>query len=46
MSGHAFGRPIQGQKEISAYSNADRNNLWKAMEGVYMEPAAGASTGL
>ena len=38
-SGHSYGRPIAGQREISAYGNAgNQNNLWTAMEGVYMEP--------
>jgi dolichyl-phosphate-mannose--protein O-mannosyl transferase len=36
-TGHTFGRPIEGQHEISAHSHQGNNNLWKAMEGVYME---------
>ena len=31
-SGHSYGRPIAGQREISAYGNAgNQNNLWTAM---------------
>ena len=38
VSGSTYGRPIQGQFEISAVPSKSRNNQWKAMEGVYMEP--------
>lgn len=37
VSGHAYGRPIAGQKEVSGYSSKAQGNLWKAMEGVYMD---------
>ena len=35
---HTYGRPIAGQKEISGSRTQSQGNLWKAMEGVYMEP--------
>lgn len=38
VSGHTYGRPIQGQFEISAVPTKSRGNQWKAMEGVYVEP--------
>lgn len=38
VSGHTYGRPIQGQFEISAVSTTSRSNQWKAMEGVYVAP--------
>lgn len=37
-SQHTYGRPIAGQKEISGSRTQSQGNLWKAMEGVYMEP--------
>ena len=30
-TGHQYGRPIAGQKEISAHAYKSDNNLWKAM---------------
>ena len=38
MSGQTYGRPIQGQMEIAGVRDKAKGNLWKAMEGVYMEP--------
>ena len=38
VSGHTYGRPIQGQFEISGVTTPSRANQWKAMEGVYVEP--------
>ncbi len=38
VAGQSFGRPIQGQMEISGVKEKTKSNLWKAMEGVYMEP--------
>ena len=32
-TGHQFGRPIAGQKEISGYASPTQDNLWKAMVG-------------
>lgn len=30
LSGDVFGRPINGQYEVSGYHNTERGNLWKA----------------
>jgi len=38
VSGQTYGRPIQGQFEVSAVTTKSRANQWKAMEGVYVEP--------
>ena len=40
LSGDTFGRPIHGQKEISAFSYANSQNLWKVDAGVYIRPSA------
>ncbi|XP_065898196.1 stromal cell-derived factor 2-like [Dysidea avara] len=37
-TGHTYGRPIAGQREISGYPSPTRQNLWKAMEGIYLKP--------
>ena len=38
VTGDSYGRPIQGQYEVSAYSHANSNNLWRVQEGVYIKP--------
>lgn len=38
VSGDTFGRPINGQKEISAYPSPRDSNYWKAAEGIYVKP--------
>jgi len=30
-TGHTYGRPINGQREISGYPTPTQQNLWKAM---------------
>jgi hypothetical protein len=40
VTGDTFGRPIQGQKEISCYSNANSQNHWKVDAGVYIRPSS------
>lgn len=30
-TGHTYGRPINGQREISGYPSPTQQNLWKAM---------------
>lgn len=40
MSGDTYGRPIQGQKEISAYGYPNNQNLWKVDAGVYIRPSS------
>lgn len=37
-TGHTYGRPINGQREISCYPTPTQQNLWKAMEGIYLKP--------
>ena len=34
-TGHTYGRPIQGQREISGHSYANDGNLWRAMVNFY-----------
>lgn len=37
ITGHKYGRPIAGQKEVSGISTKSKGNLWRAMEGVYLD---------
>jgi hypothetical protein len=39
LTGDTYGRPIHGQKEISCYSYANSQNLWKVDSGVYIRPS-------
>eukprot|EP00914_Ancora_sagittata_P000030 GHVO01000354.1.p1 GENE.GHVO01000354.1~~GHVO01000354.1.p1 ORF type:complete len:139 (-),score=1.07 GHVO01000354.1:112-528(-) len=41
VSGDSFGRPIHGQREVSAYSAANELNYWKAAEGIFVKPLDG-----
>ena len=34
LSGDTFGRPINGQSEVSAYANTEPGNEWRAMVSV------------
>lgn len=36
-TGDQFGRPIQGQKEISGFKTIDPGNEWKAMVSVSLQ---------
>ncbi len=36
LTGDTYGRPIHGQKEISCYSYANNQNIWKVDAGVYI----------
>ncbi len=36
LTGDTYGRPIHGQKEISCYSYANNQNVWKVDAGVYI----------
>ncbi|GFO12570.1 stromal cell-derived factor 2-like 1 [Plakobranchus ocellatus] len=38
VTGDTFGRPIHGQKEISAYPYINDLNYWQAAEGIYIKP--------
>ncbi|CAF3434614.1 unnamed protein product [Rotaria sp. Silwood1] len=40
LSGDTYGRPIHGQKEISCYSYANSQNLWKVDSGVYIRQSS------
>jgi len=42
VSGDVYGRPIQGQYEVSAYSYRNAYNLWQVLEGVYIKPVTPA----
>ena len=39
VSGDTYGRPIQGQMEVSCTAYASQYNLWRVYEGVYIKPA-------
>ncbi|ESO99184.1 hypothetical protein LOTGIDRAFT_151586 [Lottia gigantea] len=45
VSGDTFGRPISGQREISAYPNPNSLNYWQAAEGIFVKPAPDPNTG-
>lgn len=38
VTGDTYGRPIHGQKEISAYPSVHEFNYWQAAEGIYIKP--------
>ncbi|CAH1796113.1 unnamed protein product [Owenia fusiformis] len=38
VSGETYGRPIYGQREISAYGQANEKNYWKVSEGIFVKP--------
>ncbi|XP_071960001.1 stromal cell-derived factor 2-like [Antedon mediterranea] len=38
ITGEVYGRPIHGQREVSAQGSPNSNTYWKAMEGVYIKP--------
>eukprot|EP00118_Oscarella_pearsei_P024821 m.306875 g.306875 ORF g.306875 m.306875 type:complete len:204 (+) comp41662_c0_seq1:70-681(+) len=40
-TGHTFGRPIHGQREIVAVADSGYASQWKAREGVYVKPSEG-----
>jgi hypothetical protein len=40
LTGDTYGRPIHGQKEISCYSYANSQNIWKADAGVYIRSSS------
>ncbi|KAH9491947.1 Stromal cell-derived factor 2-like protein [Bulinus truncatus] len=43
MSGDTYGRPIHGQREISAYPSMSDLNSWQAAEGIYIKPTESKS---
>ena len=38
VTGDQYGRPIQGQLEVSCYHFANSQNLWRVQEGIYIKP--------
>ena len=38
VTGDSFGRPIHGQREISAYPSPSELNYWQAAEGIFIKP--------
>ncbi|XP_050393842.1 stromal cell-derived factor 2 [Patella vulgata] len=45
VSGDTFGRPINGQREISAHPSPNNLNYWQAAEGIFVKPAPDPNTG-
>lgn len=43
VSGDVYGRPIQGQYEVSCFQYRNAYNLWKVQEGVYVKPVQPSS---
>ncbi|RUS88909.1 hypothetical protein EGW08_003348 [Elysia chlorotica] len=43
VTGDTYGRPIHGQREISAYPNLNDLNYWQAAEGIYIKPTENKS---
>lgn len=43
MSGDTYGRPIHGQREVSAYPSPSDLNYWQAAEGIYVKPTEAKS---
>jgi len=39
VSGDTYGRPIQGQKEVSGYSSPSELNHWTVAEGIFIKPS-------
>lgn len=39
VSGHTYGRPINGQMEIIGTTYSDTSSYWTAKEGVYVKPS-------
>jgi dolichyl-phosphate-mannose--protein O-mannosyl transferase len=43
ITGDTYGRPINGQFEVSCFPYANQLNLWKVMEGIYIKPSSDQS---
>ncbi|WAR10270.1 SDF2-like protein [Mya arenaria] len=39
VSGDTFGRPISGQREVSAYASPNDLNYWQVQEGIFITPS-------
>ena len=46
VTGDSYGRPISGQREVSAYSSLSDLNLWMAAEGIFIKPTEGLESRL
>ncbi|XP_021361901.1 stromal cell-derived factor 2-like [Mizuhopecten yessoensis] len=44
VSGDTYGRPIHGQREISAYPSPSELNYWQAKEGIFIKPTSEPSS--
>lgn len=42
VSGHTFGRPINGQMEVVGYRSMSSATEWKAAEGLFIHPREGS----
>ena len=38
MTGDTYGRPIPGQREVSAVSSPASGGMWRVAEGIYIKP--------
>ncbi|KAK7933697.1 hypothetical protein WMY93_004593 [Mugilogobius chulae] len=39
VTGETYGHPIRGQREVHGMSSPGNNGLWRAMEGVFIQPS-------
>lgn len=44
ITGDTYGRPIHGQKEVSAAASPSELSYWKALEGIYIKPSGSVAT--
>ena len=44
MNGDVYGRPIQGQREVSGHPHTNEKNYWQAAEGIFIKPAPKPNT--
>lgn len=44
VTGDTYGRPIHGQKEVSAAASPSELSYWKALEGIYIKPSGSVTT--
>ena len=39
VTGDQYGRPIHGQREVSAFPSPNDMNQWQTLEGIYIKPS-------
>uniref|UniRef100_A0A3B5KNM6 MIR domain-containing protein n=1 Tax=Xiphophorus couchianus TaxID=32473 RepID=A0A3B5KNM6_9TELE len=39
ITGEQYGHPIRGQREVHGMSTPNQHNLWRTMEGVFIQPS-------